>query len=87
MSRERMLLIGLGALVVIGLLFGAVSGIRQNAWMDGYTMGRLTAAAGAEGAAVVPALPMAPYAYGFPSHGHGFGGLIFGGFTMNVPSP
>ena len=82
MSRERMLLIGLGALVVIGLIFGAVSNVQQNAWMEGYTIGRLTAAAGETGAVapVVPMAPMAqvaPYAYGYPSHGPGFGGFFF----------
>ena len=63
-------------LVVIGLIFGAVGGTQQNAWMEGYTMGRLTAAAGVDGA-LAPVAQVAPYAYGYPSHGPGFGGFFF----------
>jgi hypothetical protein len=84
MPRERIALFGLAALVVAALIFGAVSsGIavgQRDAWIQGYTMGRLTAAAGAEGAAA-PVVPNAayavPYAVGYQSHGPGFGGLFF----------
>lgn len=83
MSRERMALIGLAALLVAGLLFGAVSsGIangQRDAWMQGYTLGRLTAAAGVDGA-VAPQLPYAvPYAAygpGYGPRGPGFGGVL-----------
>jgi hypothetical protein len=76
-----MLLIGLAALLVVGLVFGAVgSGIesgQRDAWMEGYTMGRLTAAAGVEGA-IAPMVPYAgPYAMGYRGHGPGFGGFLF----------
>jgi hypothetical protein len=85
MPRERFALIGLAALVVVGLIFvGVSSGIsagQRDAWMQGYTMGRLTAAAGAEGAAA-PVVPNAaayavPYAVGYQPHGPGFGGFFF----------
>ena len=85
MPRERFALIGLAALVVVGLIFtGVSSGIsagQRDAWMQGYTMGRLTAAAGAEGAAA-PVVPNAaayavPYAVGYQQHGPGFGGFFF----------
>jgi hypothetical protein len=85
MPRERIVLIGLAALLVVGLILGAVSsgiaGGQQAAWMEGYTMGRLTAAAGVDGA-VAPLAPYAgygaPYALG-PGFGHrgpGFGGVL-----------
>jgi hypothetical protein len=85
MPRERIALFGLAALMVVVLVFGAVSsGIsagQRDAWMQGYTMGRLTAAAGAEGAAA-PIAPNAaayavPYAVGYRHHGPGFGGFLF----------
>jgi hypothetical protein len=85
MQRERIALFGLAAVMVVALIFGAVSsGIaagQRDAWMQGYTMGRLTAAAGAEGAAA-PVVPNAaayavPYAVGYQSHWPGFGGFFF----------
>ncbi|MFN8464180.1 MAG: hypothetical protein U0X20_01455 [Caldilineaceae bacterium] len=87
--RERIVLFGLAALAVIALVFGAISsGVsagQQEAWMQGYTMGRLTAAAGVDGAAagvtpagVAPVAPfVAPYAMGYRSHGPGFPGFLF----------
>src|SRR3954463_13839022 len=85
MPRERIALIGLAALVVVGLIFAGVSSRisagQRDAWVQGYTMGRLTAAAGAEGAAapIVPnaAVYAAPYAVGYQHHGPGFGGFFF----------
>ena len=63
--RERIILFGLAALAVVALIFGAISsGIsagQQDAWMQGYTMGRLTAAAGVDGATVAPVAPVAPF--------------------------
>ena len=63
--RERIILFGLAALAVVALIFGAISsGIsagQQDAWMQGYTMGRLTAAAGVDGATVAPAGQVAPF--------------------------
>jgi hypothetical protein len=86
MPRERIVLIGLAVLLVAGLIFGAVSsgiaGGQREAWMEGYTMGRLTAAAGVDGA-VAPLAPytgayVGPYAYGpgFGRQGPGFGGVL-----------
>ena len=76
MNRERMVWIGLAAVLVLGLVFGAVSSGQRDAWLEGYTMGRLAASSG-DGAAVVTA-PYLPYAYGGgPQHGFGFGGFLF----------
>ena len=86
--RERIILFGLAAFAVVALIFGAISsGIsagQQDAWMQGYTMGRLTAAAGVDGATVAPvgqvaplAPYVAPYAMGYRTHGPGFPGFLF----------
>ena len=91
MPRERLILVGIGALLILGLIFGAVSGMQRSAWMEGYTMGQLTAAAAAKGA-VAPVAALAPYAVGgfAPHHGPGFGGffflLIFGGIAFFIVS-
>jgi hypothetical protein len=84
MPRERIALIGLGALLVLALIFGGIASNvaagQQSAWMEGYTMGRLTAAAGVDGA-VAPMVPYAaPYAApygGYAARGPGFGGFLF----------
>jgi hypothetical protein len=71
-------------LLVLVLIFGGISNNvaagQQSAWMEGYTMGRLTAAAGVDGAVA----PMAPYAApyaapygGYAPRGPGFGGFLF----------
>jgi hypothetical protein len=84
MARARMALFGLAALLVVGLVWGAVAssiaGGQRDAWLEGYTMGRLTAAAGVDGA-VVPLAPYvgpgaAPYGPGGGARGPGFGGLL-----------
>ena len=81
MFRERIVWIGLAALVVIGLLFAGGSAMQRSAWVEGYTMGRLTTVGGDGAAAAVapmmPMAPMAPYAYMYPQHGPGFGGFLF----------
>jgi hypothetical protein len=83
MPRERIVLMGLAALLVFGLIFGAiangVSAGQRDAWMEGYTMGRLTAAAGVDGA-LAPMAPYAGYGAGYTAtrgHGPGFGGFLF----------
>jgi hypothetical protein len=75
MNRERLIWIGLAAVLVLGLIFGAVSAGQRDAWLEGYTMGRLAASSG-DGAAVVTA-PYLPYAYGAGQRGPGFGGFLF----------
>lgn len=83
MFRERIVWIGLAALLVIGLVIAGGAHARQGAWMDGYMMGRLTAVASTNAAGVpaVPAAPMIAYPAGYPmgySHqGPGFGGFLF----------
>lgn len=76
MEQRRIVMIAVAAVVVIGLLFGVGSSMQRNAWMEGYTMGRLTAAAGVDGA-LAPMMPYAPVAVGYPQHGPGFGGFLF----------
>jgi phosphotransferase system glucose/maltose/N-acetylglucosamine-specific IIC component len=76
MEQRRIVFIVIAALVVIGLLFGVGSSMQRNAWMEGYTMGRLTAAAGVDGA-LAPMMPYAPVAVGYPQHGPSFGGVLF----------
>ena len=73
MSRERLIWIGLAAVLMLALIVAAVNGAQQNAWMEGYTFGRLAASAG-EGAAVAPILP---YGMGYVQRGPGFGGILF----------
>ena len=73
MSRERLIWIGLAAVLMLALIVAAVNGAQQNAWMEGYTFGRLAASAG-EGAAVAPILP---YGMGYAQRGPGFGGILF----------
>jgi hypothetical protein len=75
MNRERLIWSGLAAVLVLGLIFGAVSSGQRDAWLEGYTMGRLAATSG-DGAAVVTA-PYLPYAYGAAPRGLGFGGFLF----------
>jgi len=83
MFRERFVWIGLAALLVIGLVFAGGGRAQQGAWMEGYTVGRLTAAAGVNAAVapVAPVAPLAPYAagypMGYPHQGPGFGGFLF----------
>ena len=43
MSRERLIWIGLAAVLMLALIVAAVNGAQQNAWMEGYTFGRLAA--------------------------------------------
>ena len=73
MSRERLVWIGLAAVLMLALIVAAVNGAQQNAWMEGYTFGRLAASAG-EGAAMAPILP---YGMGYAQRGPGFGGILF----------
>ena len=73
MSRERLIWIGLAAVLMLALIVAAVNGAQQNAWMEGYTFGRLAASAG-EGAAMAPILP---YGMGYAQRGPGFGGILF----------
>jgi hypothetical protein len=75
MVRGRFLLIGVAAVVVLALIFGAVSNNQRDAWTQGYLVGRLTAVEG-EGA-LASAGALLPYAYGYPSRGPGFGGFFF----------
>ncbi len=72
MVRGRFLLAGVLALVVLGLIFGAVSNGQRDAWTQGYLVGRLTAVEGAD--ALAPAL--LPQVYGYPQQGPGFGGFL-----------
>jgi hypothetical protein len=73
MSRERLIWIGLAAVLMLALLVSAVNGAQQSAWMEGYTFGRLAASVG-EGAAVAPILP---YGMGYAQRGPGVGGILF----------
>ena len=74
MFRGRIVWIGIAALVIIGLLMAGGQALQQNAWTQGYLIGRLTATS-ADGAAA--AAPLMPYGYGYPSRGPGFGGFLF----------
>ncbi|HAJ35903.1 MAG TPA: hypothetical protein DCL15_09435 [Chloroflexi bacterium] len=75
MVRGRFLLAGVLALVVLALIFGAVTNGQRDAWTQGYLVGRLTAV---EGEGALAATGLLPYAaYGFPQRGPGFGGLVF----------
>lgn len=75
MFRGRFVLIGVAALVVLALVFGAVSSGQRDAWTQGYLVGRLTAV---EGDAALAPTGLLPYAaYGFPQRGPGFGGFLF----------
>ncbi len=76
MEKKQAVLIAVAALVVIGLLFSIGGSMQRNAWMEGYTLGRLTAAAGVDGA-LAPMMPYAPVAVSYPQHGPGFGGILF----------
>ena len=73
MSRERLIWVGLAAVLVLALISSGVNSAQQSAWMEGYTFGRLAASAG-EGAAVAPILP---YGMGYAQRGPGFGGILF----------
>lgn len=73
MSRERMIFAGVGVLLLIAMLAMGANSMQQNAWMEGYTFGRLAASAG-EGAALAPILP---YGMGMSQRGPGFGGVLF----------
>ena len=75
MVRGRFILIGVAAVVVLALIFGAVSNNQRDAWTQGYLVGRLTAVEG--DSALAPAGAMLPYAYGYPQRGPGFGGFFF----------
>ena len=75
MVRGRFLLIGIAAVVVLALIFGAVSNNQRDAWTQGYLIGRLTAVEG--DAALAPVGAIAPYAYAYPQRGPGFGGFLF----------
>ena len=46
MFRGRFVLIGVAALVVLALIFGAISSGQRDAWTQGYLVGRLTAITG-----------------------------------------
>lgn len=74
MERQRILGIAVAAALVLGLIFAVGGSMQHNAWMEGYTIGRLTAAAGVNGA-LAPAAPYLPHA--FPPRGPGFGGILF----------
>lgn len=76
MVRGRFVIAGVMALVVLALIFGAVSNGQRDAWTQGYLVGRLTAVEGGDGALATAGL--LPYAaYGFPQRGPGFGGFLF----------
>ena len=75
MVRGRFVLIGIAAVVVLALIFGAVSNNQRDAWTQGYLIGRLTAVEG--DAALAPVGAIAPYAYAYPQRGPGFGGFLF----------
>lgn len=77
MDQKRILWIVLVGLLLCGLIFGMSGAVQRNAWMEGYTIGRLSAASGLDGAPAAVA-PIAPYAYpGYGHHGPGFGGFLF----------
>lgn len=75
MVRGRFILAGVLALVVLALIFGAVSNGQRDAWTQGYLVGRLTAVEGDGALATAGLLPYA--AYGLPQRGPGFGGFLF----------
>lgn len=75
MVRGRFILAGVLALVVLALIFGAVSNGQRDAWTQGYLVGRLTAVEGEGALATAGLLPYA--AYGLPQRGPGFGGILF----------
>ena len=75
MVRGKFVLIGIAAVVVLALIFGAVSNNQRDAWTQGYLIGRLTAVEG--DAALAPVGAIAPYAYAYPQRGPGFGGFLF----------
>ncbi len=75
MVRGRFILIGIAAVVVLALIFGAVSNNQRDAWTQGYLVGRLTAVEG--DSALAPVGAIAPYAYAYPQRGPGFGGFLF----------
>lgn len=78
MSRERMVMIGLAVLLAGALLFAGAAAGQRSAWMEGFMVGRFTAAATAEGAGAAAAvMPYAAYAPGFGRSGPGFGGFLF----------
>ena len=58
MSNKRLLILGLAALIVVGLLFIAGSTVYRSGWSQGYMMGRL--AAGGDDGAGVPYMPYSP---------------------------
>ena len=74
MEQKRIIGLVVAALVVLGLLLAVGGGMQRDAWMEGYTIGRLTAAAGVDGA-LAPVAPYMPYA--MPHRGPGFGGFLF----------
>jgi hypothetical protein len=75
MVRGRFLLAGVLALVVLALLFGAVTNGQRDAWTQGYLVGRLSAV---EGEAALAPAGLLPYAaYSLPQRGPGFGSLLF----------
>lgn len=74
MERQRIFGIAVVAVIALGILLAVGGGMQRDAWMEGYTIGRLTAAAGVDGA-LAPAAPYMPYAY--PQRGPGFGGFFF----------
>lgn len=75
MFRGRFVLIGVAALVVLALIFGAISSSQRDAWTQGYLIGRLSAV---EGDAALAATGLLPYAiYATPQRGPGFGGFLF----------
>jgi hypothetical protein len=75
MVRGRLILAGVLALVVLALIFGAVSNGQRDAWTQGYLVGRLTAVEGEGALATAGLLPYA--AYGMPPRGPGFGSFLF----------
>ncbi len=76
MFRGRIVWIGIAALVIIGLLMAGGQALQQNAWTQGYLIGRLTATSADGAAAAAPLVPYG-YGYGYPSRGPGFGGFLF----------
>ena len=74
MFQRRFMFVALVGLIVLVLLFGAVSAGQRDAWTQGYMMGRLSA--GTDGAN--SAAPLLPYMYGGQFGLHPF----FGGFGL-----
>jgi len=66
MSNKRFLVVGVVALIVVGLLFMAGSAVYRSGWSQGHMMGRLTAG-GDDGAGV----PYVPYGPGYSGRGLG----------------